>query len=656
MSGIATKLQWYKNRLLCMSAPEMLFRIRHSARRPFEKPRFSKPDYPDREGTIWLRIPEGIVAEPYKNCADKILDGYLSMFGVSELEVGHPPDWKNAVTYPGPSVTKDIHQKQHRFADLSKDIKLVWEPSRHHHLVTLAQAHVLSGEKKYLDGLILQLESWLDACPYPSGPNWMSPLEAGIRLINWSIVWQLIGGKNGAVFDTEQGNELLQRWLLSINEHCHFIARNFSAYSSANNHLIGEAAGLFVASLTWPMWWESAGWRDQTHAILSEEMPKQVYEDGVGKEQAFSYMQFVLDFCWVSGIVGRANSIDFSTSWWDRIEAMLEFIASVMDVQGNVPMVGDADDGYVFMLSREKRFSPFRSQLATGAFFFRRKDLLEKAGKQDDKTQWLMGKACNEVELKSENCLTRSQRRQFPNGGYYILGSDFDTPKEVRMLVDAGPLGYLPIAAHGHSDALSVMLSIGGNEFLIDPGTFSYNSDPAWRHYFRGTSSHNTLRVDGHDQSEYCGSFMWREHADTSCLLANQERVLANHTGYCRLADPLIHRREVVYDEPEKTFYITDTLACKASHYIEQYWHFAENCDLDTCQNGFIVRNNNCGIRLHLDASLTNTTMVKADDGAYMGWVSREFGLRKPGTTIVCNRQILGHSVLETRIICEQAS
>ena len=72
-------------------------------------------------------------------------------------------------------------------------------------------------------------------------------------------------------------------------------------------------------------------------------------------------------------------------------------------------------------------------------------------------------------------------RRAFPEGGYYILGSDFETPREIRIVADAGPLGYREIAAHGHADALSFTLSVAGRELLVDPGTYAYHTQAAWR-------------------------------------------------------------------------------------------------------------------------------------------------------------------------------
>ena len=60
-----------------------------------------------------------------------------------------------------------------------------------------------------------------------------------------------------------------------------------------------------------------------------------------------------------------------------------------------------------------------------------------------------------------------------------------------------GPLGFTSIAAHGHADALAMVLSIGGDELFIDPGTYAYHTEQKWRDYFKGTSAHNTVRIDG---------------------------------------------------------------------------------------------------------------------------------------------------------------
>ncbi len=174
-------------------------------------------------------------------------------------------------------------------------------------------------------------------------------------------------------------------------------------------------------------------------------------------------------------------------------------------------MIGDADDGYVVKLAAEPGFSPHISQIVTGAVLFGREDLASKAGALDGKTATLLGvEAVRRLaQLRIRGRHGFRPRMQFPESGYYLLGTAFETPDEVRLLVDSGPLGYLSIAAHGHADALSFVLSIGDREILVDPGTYAYHTEPSWRRYFRSTLAHNTVGIDGEDQSVQAGNFMW---------------------------------------------------------------------------------------------------------------------------------------------------
>ena len=63
------------------------------------------------------------------------------------------------------------------------------------------------------------------------------------------------------------------------------------------------------------------------------------------------------------------------------------------------------------------------------------------------------------------------------------------------MPCDAGPHGFLSIAAHAHSDALSLEVRVGGVDILADPGTYCYHGEEEWRDYFRSTIAHNTVEV-----------------------------------------------------------------------------------------------------------------------------------------------------------------
>src|SRR5262249_48950159 len=145
-------------------------------------------------------------------------------------------------------------------------------------------------------------------------------------------------------------------------------------------HLLGEATGLFIAAQTWPCWPRSADWYQRGRAIIEREALLQTAPDGVNREQALSYQQWVVDLLLFVGLAARAAGTDFSPPYWQRIESMLEYIASVMDVAGNVPMIGDSDDARVAgLVPSSDDSSPFASLLATGAVLFGRSDFKAKA-------------------------------------------------------------------------------------------------------------------------------------------------------------------------------------------------------------------------------------------------------------------------------------
>ncbi|MFG3757212.1 heparinase II/III-family protein, partial [Klebsiella pneumoniae] len=85
------------------------------------------------------------------------------------------------------------------------------------------------------------------------------------------------------------------------------------------------------------------------------------------------------------------------------------------------------------------------------------------------------------------------------------------------------PLGYLSIAAHGHADALSLLLHLDGQPVLVDAGTYLYHAGGAVRDRLRGTAAHNTLCLDGADQSQIAGAFNWR-HAAKAQLIVSEEQ------------------------------------------------------------------------------------------------------------------------------------
>jgi Heparinase II/III-like protein/Heparinase II/III N-terminus len=632
MMSEATGMVWLVNRLRCMSVAEVGYRIRQAAVKGVAKrirPRAAPPLPRARSFAIHGAPALGAAErEALLADADSICAGHVVLFAERRFDVGMPPLWnrdpESGVT--GPAVYAGDIAVTNR--ELVGDIKHVWELNRHLHLVRLAQAWTVTNDVAWLHALQHQLRSWLDQCPPLVGPNWTSSLELGIRLINWGLVWQLIGGEGSGLFAGEDGQRLRADWLDSIHAHCSAIARHLSRHSSANNHLIGELAGLYVGASVWPCWKSSAAWLEQARGELEHEAQAQFARDGVNREQAFAYHIFSTEFLFVAGLVGQACGQPFSRAYWASLQRALRFLRSVRDVGGNVPMVGDADDGIVFRLDAPG--SDRAAQLlALGDAVLRRHDSAytsEHAG-----VRWLLhalpGKRPEADPHESETGWA------FPDGGYLLFGSHFGEANEIKGMVDCGPLGYLGIAAHGHADALALNLSVGGEACLVDPGTYSYWQEHKWRDYFRGTSAHNTVRIDGLDQSVSGGRFMWLKKAQASIERMPQSPhefdFRGSHDGYERLPDPVRHMRSVRFDAASSSLVVRDEFAAKKHHQVELFWHFAPGLSVRLDSSGLHVRGKRFALQMHAHGADLKLELVRANENPPLGWYSRCYESRE---------------------------
>lgn len=644
-TALITKGRWFWNRLRCMTPLEVLHRGRQTAltrlsRHGLLSNAMAAPQL-DACPPVAAWDMSGFDSGAYLREADLILNGQVPLFATATFQVGARPEWNRdpltGVLGPaafGPSMA--ITDRA-----LVGDIKHVWELNRHLHLVRLAQAYCLSGEPRYGAALANQLADWLAQCPPSTGPNWSSSLELGIRLINWSLIWRLIGGAGSALFADAAGCLWRDAWLSSIHAHCVAIARHLSRHSSANNHLIGELAGLYVAAQTWPCWPGSARWRRQAQRELEQQAVLQHAADGVNREQAFSYQVFTAEFLIVAGIAGARAGAPFTPAYWAVIERGLQFTRAVRDVGGQMPMVGDADDGIVFRLETGGAGDRPAMLLELGAAVF------GAPGARSASARWLLA----ELPALAEPQPPRPHSDwNFAAGGYLLFGSDFGAADEIKGMVDCGPLGYLGIAAHGHADALGLTLSIAGQQCLVDPGTYSYWQALQWRDYFRGTAAHNTLRVDGLDQSVSGGRFMWTRKAATRVERmpdsAADFELVASHDGYRRLRDPVRHRRQVTFDAAARRLTVRDDAESRLAHLLEQHWHFAPGLQVTLSGRVAQVRGRRFMLEIEFAGAGVALSLVEGQSTPPLGWFSRCYEHKEPSPTLVVANNQAGASIV----------
>jgi hypothetical protein len=382
--------------------------------------------------------------------------------------------------------------------------------------------------------------------------------------------------------------ELFGRIISAQTAQTNFIGRHLSKFSSANNHLIGEAAGLAVVGLSLPWLKGAKGWQKKGLAILTAEISKQIHPDGVPAEQAINYLAFDLDFYLLVWQTAVRQGVPIPAIWQERLGAASDFISSLMDNSGGVPALGDSDDGRVLALDERPEANVFRSILASAAVLLERPDFKTIAAEWDEKSHWFWGQSGREVFERLERRPLAQSSKLFKVGGYGLMAH-----KDTRLLLDFGPLGYLSLAAHGHADALSLLLSAENQPILIDSGTYAYREGGQWRRYFRGTSAHNTIVINGLDQSEMRGDFLWGRGATAQLLdwqtTADYDLITAEHDGYTNLG--FTHRRTVLFYKPDWIL-VEDYLSGSGTHQIEQNWHFPIGAKVEKTADAINVRIN----------------------------------------------------------------
>jgi hypothetical protein len=580
--------------------------------------------------------------------AEQIAGHRLSFFDLKDRHLGDPIDWNRdhkrgqdiPMTFSPALDYRDINE--------AGDCKFVWEPNRHHQLVVLGRAYRLSGNIRFAHAVAEQLDSWLRQNPYGVGMNWRSGLELGIRLINW--VWAIDLIKEADVIS----EDLYQRLLDSVSRHIWEIDRKYSRGSSVGNHLVGEAAGVFVATSYFRNLKHASKWRKRSWEILNRQVINQTYPDGGNQEHTVGYHFFVLQFFVVAGVTARATGQDFPKAYWSRLEKMFEFLAVLSEGGHGLPAFGDSDDGYVLDLGRDP--CSIQEWLAVGAVMFGRSDFKSLAGRDVEPVGWLLGQSGRQDFAKIPHKQNRAITcRALEDSGYYLLQDGHSHSLDrISVVFDCGPLGLEPLAGHGHADALSFTLRAFSRDVLVDPGTYDYFSYPKWRQYFRSTRAHNTVVVDGRDQSEMLGLFLWGRKANACCIRWEPSnvggRVVGEHDGYANLKDPLIHRRTLDLDGQTRVLIVRDDIVAGGSHEIEIFFHLAEHCVLNQDgENRYVVDVGLGTIQIELDSRF-QVELFHGSEDPICGWVSRGYHQKKASTTLVGHCTCEGNTSLVCRI------
>lgn len=563
------KVGWYYHRLKAMTVSELAHRVADRWKHR------SDASFPESLRSIELGAPAGdVIMLPSRDAAPETLKKVLArdaaalihgdwkIFGWREVNVGTPPRWhRDAAAGVDIAPQGLAHQLDHRTLPDGADARTVWEINRWSEMVRLAMHGWMNGDPGAVRVAMQWLEDWCDKNPVGYDINWTSPLEAALRLTNFVWFDALVEGSLCALQRVQSENDEVRNALRRAQQalagrivpaHAAWVWRYLSFGSSANNHLLGELVGLLHAVKRWPALERVVCPAEQLWRKISRCVLEQFAKDGGNREQALHYHLFAWEMAWHAAKLMRVTNGPVK----ERLDKAAEFFVH-MAHEGEQWEFGDNDDAQIvpLTLGREHAVAEWRAWMrgAKGSLGF-------WVGRFRDDPGKLAGN--NSTNVKSCWWVAHeSGMAACEQNGW-------------KLRLDASPLGFGTMAAHGHCDALHVSIWDGPDALIIDPGTGGYFGARELRAELASWESHNGPHpVEGFTTPRRMGPFLWMEHHATPELILQGDEI------YARLAhDGYEFSRTVSFVDGAKHVVVCD-LECNKRPFKVR-WHFSPDCEV----------------------------------------------------------------------------
>ena len=456
------------------------------------------------------------------------------------------------------------------------DIRTNWELNRLFQFAALAKSFYVTRNDKYFVEFKELFYSWNEQNLFLHGVEWTSAMELAIRINSWVYAFAFLkkaGCEEKLLNDIEHG-------ILVMTD---YVLKHRARFSSANNHLIVEMYAVALVGIITGY----STWYDEALKILTEELPRQNFSDGVNKEMSLHYQGFVMEAYGLLWLLMVKNKFTVPYIWKTYLRAMTEFVADSTGDFGNTMEFGDDDEGKILDLKGTiENYYQYILNLM-GCLL----DQKYTDASWHENLKWIVPEELWNEKGKYIPDLVCSRKE----GGYTFLRS-----KDRRILIgiDHAELGYGTIAAHGHADALSFQLFVGDQPIFVDSGTYNYHFLPDNRDYFRSTVSHNTVMINGKEQSEMIGPFLWGKKATTRILnIENQDdaiQLVVQSTN-----SDATHERIITFNF-ENQIDIMDKISDMNGEFI---LHLSPNLQYNIMNSVIYIKKDNISIRIENDGT-----------------------------------------------------
>ena len=578
--------------------------------------------------------------------ADDLEKGFVRFFSHERVNVEFPPKW-HADPVTGNSFPIDRHWSQ--IGDFSAgDIKLAWETNRFGFTYALVRSYWRTGDERYAECFWKLVEDWHSTNPPQAGINWKCGQEISLRVMAWCFGFY---GFAASAASTPQRQAMLAQMLAVSGRRIHFHIDY--ALSQKNNHGISEALGLWTIGSLFPEFRESSHWAIKGRSLLEKQAQTLIYADGSFSQHSMNYHRLMLHgLIWCTRL-GDVIGQPFSPVLRDRLAKAVNFLDQVQEEStGQVPHYGH-DDGALILPLSNCDYQDNRPVVQAGHFLITGQRRFE-SGPWDEDLLWLFG-----MQSLSRSTSDPSVSGRLLDAGRWSSPSNESEQIENPLRIDfEAPIGGYTVlrsrsgfamtraASFLHRPAQADMLHVDiwwrGINIAIDPGTYSYNAAPPWNNLLANTQCHNTVTVDGQNQMDAAGRFLWLPwlkgksfshpaecHGDVSCW--NGE-----HNGYRRLSDPVEPRRGLVRLGSEHWLVIDELEGCR-NHNFRLHWLLLDAPFKSKVSHNSIELQTSAGdYRVALSASMavTRFEQTRAASNSTEGWRSAYYHSKEPAISI----------------------
>jgi uncharacterized heparinase superfamily protein len=493
--------------------------------------------------------------------AEAALAHQVGVFGLA-VDLGFEIDWhtdfKTGKSW-APIFMRDID-----YVNLvsPSDVKVPWELSRLQWLMPAGQAYLLTGDERYAAGVREVLESWMASNPYAWGVNWACTMEAAMRVLSWTWFFHVFARSRSWA-----DQEFRSSFLRTLYLHGEFTERYLERSDVNGNHFTADAvamvfAGLFFGKGVAPSRWSEDGWR-----LLCEELPLQVFPDGVDFEGSIPYHRLVLELFFLAARYREACGLPVPDAYRSRIANMARFTLAYTRPDGSTPLLGDADDARALPFGGQA-LGDHRYLVGLVGVHWSIPELMDGFSGSPAEVFWTLG-ARAAASLRRAGNLLPIRSAAFPGGGIFVMRNDRD-----HVCIDCGPVGLAGRGGHGHNDCLSFEAALDGTHLISDCGAYVYTASAEERNRFRSTASHNTPQIDGEEINRFVGwDHLWTLHNDAVPEVRqwlpglDSDLFVGTHAGYERL-DGIRSVRTIVLDHESHALSVIDECEGSGAHAV----------------------------------------------------------------------------------------